>query len=402
MRMTAASLALAVLPVAVAAPAYAVDRACVEVGQADPSVPTGHTSRESAPYRDLRIADARRIVASLAPARDQPVRVAVLGPGVLPGSVPVAATHVAGGTAGEVEDPLGTEVAGLVAGPARADGQAVGFAPEAQVVDVRVYVAPDAASEADLPSAADLATGLRWVADQARALGIEVAVVPFTVRKDQGLAAAVQAVQRAGVVLVAASGDRPGDDADQPQDAGPLLFPAGYPGVVAVSSSGDPDGALAHVLPSSRTTVAAPSYDAVSTALDGGTCLVRPTSTGAAAGEVAGVVALLRERYPDETPAQVVARLVATADGTPDGRTLLTGAGVVQPYEALTRPVAPSADGTVERTVVHASPPTRAPAPEPDPDVLADLRDDAVWWGLLGGGLLVIALLLRPVLARRR
>ena len=45
---------------------------------------------------------------------------------------------------------------------------------------------------------------------------------------------------------------------------------------------------------------------------------------------------------------------------------------------------------------------TPAVAPEPEPDPLAGASDDAVWWGLLGGGVLVVALLLRPVLARRR
>jgi len=140
----------------------------------------------------------------------------------------------------------------------------------------------------------------------------------------------------------------------------------------------------------------------VSYGLNGDTCLVEPTSTAAAAGEVAGVLALLFQRYPFELPAQIVSRLVNTADGTTDDRTPLTGAGVVQPYEALTRPLLPAGDGTVERTVVRTGTAKRAAVPEPDPDLLASTRENAVWWGLIGGGLLVVALLLRPVLARRR
>jgi len=105
------------------------------------------------------------------------------------------------------------------------------------------------------------------------------------------------------------------------------------------------------VVKNSRTTVAAPTYDAVSYGLNGSTCLVEPTSTSAAAGEVAGVVALLWQRYPEDRAAQIVSRLVNTADGTTDDPTPLTGAGVVQPYEALTRPLAPSRTGAVERTV---------------------------------------------------
>jgi membrane-anchored mycosin MYCP len=405
--------AVTVASLAGAQPAYAVDNVCLGV---DESVAPGHTGRASAPYRDLRIDAAREVVDAAARRAGPPVRVAVLGPGVLGDAVPLHATEIRGGSPGQIEDPLGTEVAGLVAGHGRPDGQPVGFAPGAEIVDVRVYRDGASDQDSDRPSAPQLSDGLRWVADRAGELNIKVAVVPVAVRKNGGLKHAVQIVQQAGVVVVAATGDRPADGtelatdfATDPQDpavrtedAGPVLFPAGYPGVVAVNSSGDPDGALAHVLKNSRTTVAAPSYDAVSYGLNGSTCLVQPTSTGAAAGEVAGVLALLWQRYPDARPAQIVARLVNTANGTPDDPTPLTGAGVVQPYEALTRPLGPARDGTVERTVVRAAPQTRAPAPEPEPDVLADLRDDAVWWGLIGGGLLVVALLLRPVLARRR
>jgi len=35
-------------------------------------------------------------------------------------------------------------------------------------------------------------------------------------------------------------------------------------------------------------------------------------------------------------------------------------------------------------------------------DPLDLMRDRAVWWGLLGGAAIVLALMLRPILARRR
>jgi membrane-anchored mycosin MYCP len=417
MRLTAA-LGLAVGGAAVlvsvgASPAYAADNLCLGV---DASVPASHTGRASAPFDELGIAEAQAAVTRLGGRVTTPVRVAVLGPGVHADAIPVHATVVRGGSAQEVTDPLGTEVAGLVAGTARPDGQPVGFAPDAEVVDVRVYVNGASDSAAERPSASDLAAGLRWVAAEAGTQHIKAAVVPFAVRKDRSLERAVEAVQKAGVVVVAATGDRPEEGtefaadfataADDPsvrtEDAGPIVYPAGYDGVVAVNSSGDPEGALANVLKSSRTMVAAPSYDAVSYGLNGATCRVQPTSTGAAAGEVAGVLALLALRFPDDRAAQLVARLVNTANGTTDDPTPLTGAGVVQPYEALTRPLAPSASGDVERTVVRAESDARATAPEPDTDLLASTRDHAVWWGVIGGGLLVVVLMLRPVLARKR
>ncbi|GAA1799500.1 hypothetical protein GCM10009795_051240 [Nocardioides hankookensis] len=397
-----------------ATPSYAADNSCLAV---DETVAASQTGRASAPYEDLGIADAQTAVERLRPRVTTPVRVAVLGPGIRGDVVPVYGTGVFVGSGDELlQDPLGTEVAGLIAGEDRPDGQPVGFARDAQVVDVRVYRDSGSADDADRPSATVLTSGLQWVATYASFMNIKVAVVPFAVRPDPGLRKAVRAVQRAGVVLVAASGDRPDDgtefaadfatDPEDPkvrtEDAGPVIFPAGYPGVVAVNSSGDPDGALANVLKNSRTAVAAPSYGAVSYGLNGASCLVDQTSTAAAAGEVAGVLALMAERFPDDLAPQLVARLVNTADGTTDDPTPLTGAGVVQPYEALTRALAPSKSGKVERTVARTATEARATAPQPEADLLASTRENAVWWGLIGGGLIVVTLMLRPVLARRR
>ncbi len=412
MRLTRAVAALAggllAVPVVGPAPAYAADNVCETV---DATTPPGETRRPSAPYALLGMDSAQRIAARSVP--DPPVRVAVLSSGIA-GGLPVYAAVDVTGIGGEVADPQGTVTAGLVAGPARADGQAVGFAPAAELVDVRVFVDRQSDEDREQPTTTTLAAGLEWVAREAGPRNIRVAVVPFVVGGSPELRRAVEQVRKAGVVLVAASGDRPAEGApfstefDDPpardEDAGPLFFPAGYHGVVAVNATGagDPAGALARVVANSRTTVAAPTFDAVSYGLNGSTCLVQPTSTGAAVAEVAGVVALLWQRFPDERAAQVVARLVNTADGTPDGPTALTGAGVVQPDEALTRMLAPARNGTVERTAMQAEDVGQAAAPEPEEDLLASARDNAVWWGLIGGGVLVLALLLRPVLARRR
>lgn len=396
-----------------AAPAYAVDNLCQDV---EVTTPPADTGRASSPYALLGIAAAQDQVTRFAPPADEPVRVAVLSSGVQygDGKIPVWTGFDASVIGGEVTDPQGTEIAGLVAGRARDDEQPVGFASAAQIVDIRVFVDRDSNLSREQPASLTLAAGMSLLAEKAGGLNIKIAVVPFAVRKSPELRAAVKAVQEAGVIVVAASGDRPADGTefsssfDDPpakdEDAADLFFPAGYPRVVAVNATGvgDPAGAMASVVKNSRTTVAAPTYDAVSYGLNGHTCVVQPTSTAAAAGEVAGVLALLCQRFPKERPAQLVARLVNTADGTTDDPTPLTGAGVVQPYEALARPLAPSKSGKVERTVVRSGSATRATAPEPPADLLASTRENAVWWGLVGGGLLVVALMLRPVLARRR
>ena len=84
---------------------------------------------------------------------------------------------------------------------------------------------------------------------------------------------------------------------------------------------------------------------------------------------------------------------------TPNTR---VGRGVVQPYEALTRPLSPDRRGNLPFGVPAEQEAVPAQLPEAAPDVLASTRDNAVWWGLLGGGALVVLALLRPVLARRR
>jgi membrane-anchored mycosin MYCP len=219
----------------------------------------------------------------------------------------------------------------------------------------------------------------------------------------------VAAAQDAGVIVVAATGD-PSEDSvpETPENGDPAipvdiaddnLLPA-FDGVVAVNTTpAGTDGYVPQL--NSDTTVAAPSAGGVSYAINGQTCRVNLPSTSAATGEVAGVLALLWQRYPEDQPKQIVARLYNTASGTMDDPTPLTGYGVVQPLDALTRPVDPQQDGSVDR----AEPAVGADGPVSPPstptDLLASTRDDAVWWALIGGGLVVVALLLRPVLARR-
>ncbi len=369
---------------------------------------------DSAPLGLLGVHQAQLLVAHDEPP-GRPVRVAVLDSGVTGDRIPVAGrvTDITGHR--EVTYYHGTAVAGLIAGQSRGDGKPVGVAPDAEIVDVRVYddVDPD---KGDVVTADRVAAGLEWVAGHADALNIKVANVSLVVGPSARLARAVRDARRAGVVVVAASGNRPeqgapfddefADGSAAPgEDAAGILFPTSYPGVVSASSTADGSGSddvTEFVLQNSRTTVAVPTFDAVSYGIDGRPCVLEPPATSWAAAEVSGVVALLWQRYPHDTAAQIVARLVNTATGTPDDRSPLIGAGVVQPVEALTRPLDPSRSGAVERTVAAERDAPVAQAPTPADDLLAGPRDAAVWWGLIGGGALVVALLLRPVLARRR
>ena len=114
---------------------------------------------------------------------------------------------------------------------------------------------------------------------------------------------------------------------------------------------------------------------------------------GAAIGGVAGGGV---GAYMDYQEKKLRDRLQGTASGNGHASPS-TGYGVVQPVEALQRPLESMGAGSQRSADVPRGqvPPARA-------DLLADTRHDAVWWGLAGGGALVVLLVLRPVLARRR
>ncbi|MGB0099707.1 MAG: S8 family serine peptidase [Nocardioides sp.] len=417
----ACGCALGLVGVGPLPPAVADDNPVCEGQQLDSSR-ADRVTRDSPVLAQLDVPAARDLARRHAPAGQRPVRVAVLDSGVIDREVTLAARWPASST--PIGFHHGTTVAGLIAGDADGpDGEPIGIAPDAEIVDVRVYDDPEpeegAPADEDagaIPTSARLAEGLTWVAENARALNIRVANVSLGYDRSRELREAVREVRAANVVLVASAGNRPVEGAPYDEDfadgtAGPredgadVYFPSGYRDVVSVSATpdgADPTDPSAYVVENSHTSVAAPTYGAVSLGLNGAPCVLEQVATSWAAAEVSGVLALLWQRFPDDTDEQIVARLVNTANGTPTDPSPLTGAGVVQPLEALTRPLDPSRAGEVERTVVVEEDAAAAVAPEPEDDLLAAARDDAVWWGLIGGGVLVIALLLRPVLARRR
>ena len=231
---------------------------------------------------------------------------------------------------------------------------------------------------------------------------------------DPALEAAIARLVTLPLVVVASSGNveddadtddstfegTPGSDAD--------VFPADYPGVLAVSATppGDEDPST-YVVPNRDTDVAAPTAGAISVNATGQVCVVGEVATSWAAAEVSGILALLSEKYPRETPQQLVARLQATTEGVgvtqgTDGDidNPWTGAGVVQAHDALTRQITPGRQGKVETTVAEVRADAEAP-PAPQPlDLLSTPRAILLWSGLVAGSLLALAFMLRPLVRR--
>jgi membrane-anchored mycosin MYCP len=362
----------------------------------------------------LRLDEAHEI------ATGRGIGIAVIDTGVAPGApgggrVDVRAQPGLPGISPRILDTHGTLVAGLVAGE-NEDGAALGVAPGARVVDIKVADARrNVVQDLDVPDPVTLesdrvAEAVRLATAQRKALGIRVINLSLNFDdRDPRLAAAVRDAIAKGIVVVAAVGNRPVDedgnlDPDEAYEVGEdaVRFPATVPGVIGVTALGQ-DGTLdpTFVWTGQDVDVSAPVFNAATVNVGGTTCLLESVATSWAAAEVSGLAALVLERYGDLTPAQVATRIEATARGALQDDAL-DGHGMIQPLEALTAELDIAPDGKLNRVPAH-----QAPQRQPDPppvagDELAELRTSLLWWGLGAGGALVAALLLRPLLARRR
>ena len=415
--LTASVLVCPAAPAASAAEGQEVD--CQEISAQD----TGDyaTSQPSLPLQEMGVDDA---MARLKKERVKPgagVTVAVIDSGISSlAPVTIAGTPVdAGNKEVEPVDYHGTAVAGLIAGhPRPAGGGPVGIAPWAQIYDVQVYDDADASSAPDSPQSPitpeNVIQGLDAVIAAVPTLGIRIVNISLAIPDDPTIRAKIAQLQELGAVVVAPTGNRSSDrPSDMPstfethlsgEDAAPFIHPADFDGVLGVnatptgSENADPTN---WVMENSMTDVAAPTAGAVSYSLGGDSCVLRNPATSYAAAEVSGVLALLQSAY-DEPIAASVTRLLTTANGRPDVPNTLVGAGEVRAMDALTRPMVIDDDGDDlgAGTVQHE--PQVLAVPEEPADVLASTRENAVWWGVIGGGVLLLAVVLRPVLARRR
>lgn len=401
--VAAGVLATAVVPVW-AGPAGADHSAPCLISEVPGSERLADThTRDNRAFDRMHVGDAQQL------ATGKGVRVAVIDSGVYPveGLQRVGGVAVEGVSTGFLSGH-GTIVAGLIAGPG-------GVAPDAQVYDIKVYDAEDAdptQGERRLTSAGMVA-GIEQVIAMQPHQRFDVVNISLAVRQpDPALEAAVARLVDTGVVVVAAAGNvdteatseegftgTPGNDAD--------VFPADYPGVLAVSATPpDDQSPSAYVVPNMQTDVAAPTLGAVSVNATGQVCVVEEVATSWAAAEVSGILALLREQFPRETPAQLVARLQATTEGAGvrDDDDVVqnpwSGAGVVQAYDALTRQMKPGRQGKVETTQPETRADAQAPPAPERVDLFSTPRAILLWSGLVAGSLLALAFMLRPLVRR--
>lgn len=218
-------------------------------------------------------------------------------------------------------DGHGTGMAGLIAAHGKGHQGALGIAPKAKVLPI--HVSPKGGSTADA-----MAAGIEYATRQ----GAQVVCVSSGGASNVRLRQAVKAALQANVIIVAAAGNAPDDNA--------VVYPAAENGVLAVAGVGR-NGAHAPVSVSGpEIDVVAPAVDIYSTSINGK--YRKGTGTSDATAIVAGAAALVRSKYPYLPAAEVVHRLTATAvDKGPPGRDDEYGYGVIDLVAALTADVPP-------------------------------------------------------------
>ena len=356
----------------------------------------------------LRLAEVHR----LATGRGQ--MIAVIDTGVAPH--PLLGSRLRGGgdylTGGDGLDDCdghGTAVAGLLAaGPVRGGRSAtpVGIAPQAELLAIR-----QSSPSFDVPApdggrrpAGDTATLAEAVALAVRS-GADVVNISEAVclpadraaTAGAALQAALRAAAAADVVVVAAAGNV-GSGGCTADGAGRVALPGWYDAdVLTVGAVGPDDTPAPFTLPGPWVDVAAPGTGLRSLAVGGGTT-GGLDGTSFAAPWVAGLAALIRERFPDLTAAEVVDRILATAR-RPSADDGALGRGVIDPVAALTTMPArltpdPARLADAAAQVADLPGAGDAQAPSPEPDRPLDLLAAAVV--LAAAGVAVAVLRRRP------
>jgi len=269
------------------------------------------------------------------------VTVAVLDTGVDATAPDLAGQVITGPDYAQGVDPPGyrlplkhgTYVASLIAGHGRGPGDTmgiIGVAPQAKILSVRVIPddgEPGLAAYHDEARYADaLGDGIySAVRDGAKVINMSLSAPQPSADLRRAIAYAIGR----GVVLVASAGD-----SGTASGFAPYLYPASFPGVIAVAAVNSAGTRASFSQQNSSVVVAAPGVDVVGAAPGGQ--YVEQDSTSPSAALVSGVAALILAKYPHLTPSAVEQAIVTTASHQPaGGYSVDTGFGEVDAAAAL-------------------------------------------------------------------
>jgi type VII secretion-associated serine protease mycosin len=282
----------------------------------------------------------------------------------------------------------GTAVASIIAAKP-GDGVAFrGLAPGAKILPVRISEQQiiEGRESGRTVSAAQFAAGIRGAVDD----GADVINLSVVLYQDHpAVRAAIAHAVASDVVVVAAVGNLH-------ENGDPRPFPAAYDGVLGVGAIGQDGIKQDFSQVGSYVDLVAPGGEVLAAVPRRGH--QTQSGTSYAVPFVAATAALLRAYRPDLKAADVIARIVATADPAPaDAGSTEYGAGVVNPYRAVTETVAPA------RPVPS---PAALPADPNDAATVARLErraaaeERAVLFAAAGGAVAVVVLLVALVLPR--
>ncbi len=372
--------------------------------------PAGSTEPlDTAPARRLQLADAHRIATGAGQL------IAVIDTGVAPhprfgARLRGGGDYLTGGDGLDDCDGHGTAVAGVLAASASDDDEVVGIAPDAELLAIRQsspsYEVPG--PDGRPRPAGDIATLAESIVLAVRegstVINISEAVcLPPEQAAEEGesLHAALRYAADADVVVVAAAGNAGvGLCADAGTASGQVSLPGWYDELVAVGATGPDDAAATFTVPGRWVDLAAPGTGMRSLAVGGGLTAEPVAGTSFSAPWVAGLAALVRERFPQLSATQVVDRIVATARRPAGGRDDSLGHGVIDPVAALTAEpavleVGDDAAGDAPTAVLAGTTPRTATPAMPPVDVIGLVV-------LLGAAGSAATFLRRPVRASGR
>ncbi|WP_433744972.1 S8 family peptidase [Falsibacillus pallidus] len=217
-------------------------------------------------------------------------------------------------------DVHGTHVAGIIASEKDNGIGGHGINPHAKILPIDVFNGDWGAYDYAI------ANGILYAIDH----GADVINMSLGGYNNSPLmAAAVQKAIDAGITIVAAAGNEGWDE---------YSYPASYEGVIGVGAT-DANNDLAYFSNyGSSVDVVAPGVDVYSSVYDfmKGSSFAKMSGTSMASPVVAGVVSLIKSKYPDLKPFQVEALLEKTAkDLGAKGYDLKYGNGLVDPVKAL-------------------------------------------------------------------
>ncbi|GLZ81825.1 hypothetical protein Afil01_66320 [Actinorhabdospora filicis] len=288
----------------------------------------------------------------------------------------------------------GTGVAGVIVGKSP-DGKFKGVAPGAQILPVRVVdrdpQAPEDKTGDKAVKPEEFAAAINWAVDQ------HADVINMSLKYDTPYPVIENAIKRAhdaGVVLVASGGNDHKDDEYKIKGKDTISYPVGYAGVLGVGAIG-PTGKRAPISEIGEwIDLVAPGESVTYATRDGK--YAATTGTSLSAPYVAATAALIIESHPElkGKPDEIAKRILGTASPAPGDAGY--GAGIVDPYRAVTDQMTGDAPAAMEPMTVAPVDPAQAAAER----AYRHNQDMATWIAL--GTLTGVVLIVTAVGALRR